>query len=100
MRDLISTLNQENTTIASLICSHEENTPPIIWMILIWEHFDIPDSTTNYYFEESHRELFMVLKETEQHYKTFKSLKHVFSVNIDTISLLIVMNDGIGFDNP
>ena len=103
MRDLIWALNPENTTIANLIARMREYTTDYLDDFDIELHYDIPNSLPQTTIsKESHRELFMVLKETLNNITKHSKAKHVFfSVNIDTISLLIVIkDDGIGFDKP
>ncbi len=103
MRDLIWALNPENTTIANLIARMREYTTDYLEDFAIELHYDIPSALPQTSIsKESHRELFMVIKETLNNItKHSKASNLFFNVSLANAALSIVIkDDGIGFCNP
>lgn len=101
MRDLIWALNPENTTLANLIARMREFTSDYLEDLPIEPIFSIPDNISQSPInKESHRELFMVVKEALNNIsKHSKATSVFFDIVInDDIFLISIKDDGIGFN--
>jgi len=100
MRDLIWALNPDNTTIANLLARIREYSTDYLedYPIEIQNSFPENPPQTNI-TKESHRELFMVVKESLNNIvKHSKATKVNFTANINSKFLeLSIKDDGIGF---
>lgn len=100
MRDLIWALNPDNTTIANLIARMREYTTDYLEDYPIQIQYNIPiELPQTPITKESHRELFMVVKETLNNISKHANASNLsFSVQLDTEFLLLTIKDnGIGF---
>jgi signal transduction histidine kinase len=102
MRDLIWALNPENTTIANLIARIREYTTDYLENFPIQLDYTIPNKLPQSPIsKESHRQLFMVVKETLNNITKHANATEVsFTIILDNSVLLICIKDnGIGFEN-
>lgn len=102
MRDLIWALNPDNTTIANLIARMREYTTDYLEDYPIQMVYNIPaELPQTAITKESHRELFMVVKETLNNIsKHADASQIIFSVQLDTQFLLLTIKDnGDGFND-
>jgi len=100
MRDLIWALNPDNTTLANLISRMREYTTDYFEDYPIHLHYEIPEFIPQSAItKESHRELFMVVKETLNNISKYaKATEIVFSVALTPNELSISIRDnGVGF---
>ena len=101
MRDLIWALNPDNTTIANLIARMREYTTDYLEDYSINIEYDIPvELPQTAITKESHRELFMVVKETLNNISKHAAASQItFNVQFVTEYLLLSIKDnGVGFD--
>ncbi len=102
MRDLIWALNPDNTTLANLIARMREYTTDYLDDFPIEVRFDFPDYLPQTPItKESHRELFMVVKETLNNIAKHAQATEVQfqSMLADDSLLLLIKDNGIGFEN-
>ncbi len=102
MRDLIWALNPENTTIANLIARIREYTTDYLENFPIQLEYAIPDKLPkDTISKESHRQLFMVVKETLNNItKHAKATTVFFTITLDDSTLTItIVDNGIGFED-
>ena len=101
MRDLIWVLNSENTTLANLIARIREYTTDYLEDFPIELHYSFPEKLQQTPItKESHRELFMVVKETLNNIaKHAQSTAVNLTVIFNSEELILTIRDnGIGFD--
>lgn len=102
MRDLIWALNSDNTTIANLVARMREYTTDYLEDFSIELKYSFPDKLPQTAItKESHRELFMVVKETLNNIaKHSKATAVFFKIEITALNLkLSIKDNGIGFDD-
>ncbi|HLP64398.1 tetratricopeptide repeat-containing sensor histidine kinase [Flavobacterium sp.] len=102
MRDLIWALNPENTTLANLIARVREYTTDYLEDMPIAIHYEIAENVPQIAItKESHRELFMVVKEAINNIAKHSNANTIhFKVSLDNDELGIdIQDDGIGFEN-
>lgn len=100
MRDLIWALNSDNTTIANMISRMREYVTDYLEDYPIQIEYNIPiDLPQIAITKESHRELFMVIKETVNNISKHANASQItFSVKLDAEFLVLTINDnGAGF---
>ena len=100
MRDLIWALNPENTTVANLVARMREYTTDYLEDYPIKLHYDIPEFLPQTSItKESHRQLFMVVKETLNNITKYAQATEVnFAVAVSSDFILSIRDNGIGFD--
>ena len=101
MHDLIWTLNPENTTLANLIARMREYAADYLEDFPIELKSSFPDNIPpTFITKESHRGLFMVVKESLNNIsKHSKATEVFFNVTLASETLLLVIQDnGIGFN--
>ena len=102
MRDLIWALNSDNTTIANLVARMREYTTDYLEDFSIELKYSFPDKLPQTAItKESHRELFMIVKETLNNIaKHSKATAVFFKIEITALNLkLSIKDNGIGFDD-
>lgn len=100
MRDLIWALNPENTTLANLIARMREYTTDYLEDYPIEVHYDLPENIPQTAIsKESHRELFMVIKESLNNIvKHSNATLILFSILLDAKQIRLTIKDnGQGF---
>jgi len=100
MRDLIWALNPDNTTLANLVSRMREYTTDYLEDYPITLLYEIPENLPQSAItKESHRELFMVVKETLNNIgKYAHATQIVFTVILTASNLIISIHDnGVGF---
>jgi signal transduction histidine kinase len=100
MRDLIWALNPDNNTIANLLARMREHSSDYLEDYPIEIHNNFPENPPkNAITKESHRELFMVVKESLQNIVKHSKAKTVyFSVKVNISHLeFSIKDDGVGF---
>ena len=101
MRDLIWALNPDNTTLANLVSRMREYTTDYLEDYPITIRYEIPEFLPQTAItKESHRELFMVVKETLNNIAKYSQATDVvFAVTLTASDLMLCIQDnGIGFD--
>ena len=101
MRDLIWALNPDNTTLPNLIARMREYTTDYLEDFPIEIKYSFPDNVPQTSInKESHRELFMIVKETLNNIsKHSKATEILFNVNITNDNFSFSIRDnGIGFN--
>jgi two-component system sensor histidine kinase UhpB len=101
MRDLIWALNPENTTLANLIARIREYSTDYLGEFPISVHYNFPDEVPNNAItKESHRDIFMVVKES-----TNNIVKHSLATRVeieikldDSFFTLSITDNGRGID--
>ena len=101
MRDLIWALNPDNTTLANLVSRMREYTTDYLEDYPINVRYEIPESLPQSAItKESHRELFMVVKETLNNISKYAAATEmVFTVGLTSSELqLSIRDNGLGFN--
>ncbi len=101
MRDLIWALNPDNTTLVNLVSRMREYTTDYLEDYPITIRYEIPEFLPQTAItKESHRELFMVVKETLNNIAKYaQATDVVFAVTLtESDFMLCIQDNGIGFD--